>query len=119
MIHLVLPEPPSVNRVWRKGKGGKLYLAPSVARFRAGVERAVLEAGIRRPPFGPRTAVRYELVWYRSRKSGDLSNRLKALEDALNGLVWADDKQVVGFTCARVDGERPGRVEIRIMRAAA
>lgn len=119
MIRLVLPEPPSVNRVWRKGKGGKLYLAPSVARFRAGVLRAVRDAGIKTPPFGPRTAVRYELVWYRSRKSGDLSNRLKALEDALNGLVWHDDRQVVGFTCARVDGDRPGRVEVTITRVAA
>lgn len=119
-LTLVLPEPPSVNRVWRKGRGGKLYLNPKAAAFYTRVEQAVRLAGVRvgRIPFPDPVRVRYELTWFRARKAGDLSNRLKCFEDALNGLVWTDDKQVVSFACARVDGQRPARVEVTIAEAA-
>lgn len=117
-LTITLPEPPSVNRVWRKGKGGKLYLNPKAATFYTRVQAALRTAGVWRIRFPAPTPVRYTLTWYRARKAGDLSNRLKCFEDALNGLVWTDDQQVVGFTCQRIDGQRPARVEVTIERAA-
>lgn len=117
-VRLVLPEPPSVNRVWRKGKGGRMHLNPRAAAFYGAVQAAVLRAGITRVRFTADVPVTYALTWYRARKTGDLSNRIKCFEDSLNGLVWADDKQVVSFTARRVDGERPARLEVVVERAA-
>lgn len=116
-VALTLPEPPSVNRIWRKARGGRLYLAPKAREFYLGVQAALLKAGITRIVFPKGVEVKYDLTWYRSRKAGDASNRLKAVEDSLNGLLWDDDKQVVAGAFRRVDGQRPGRVELVVEAA--
>lgn len=49
--------------------------------------------------------------WCTSKKAGDLTNHRKAVEDALTGVVYCDDSQVVeGFTAKRyaARGESPG-----------
>jgi Holliday junction resolvase RusA-like endonuclease len=118
VLTLTLPEPPSVNRIWRKGKHGQTYLAPSAKHFHDATYAAVLKARITRPMFDAETPVKVTLTWYRSRKSGDLDNRTKLVADALNGLAYADDKQIVEWHLYRVDGQRPGRVEVTVERAA-
>ncbi|ABD27443.1 endodeoxyribonuclease RusA [Novosphingobium aromaticivorans DSM 12444] len=45
-------------------------------------------------------------VWHTSKPDGD--NILKALGDALNGIVWADDSQVARTSIAKVYGDVPG-----------
>lgn len=46
----------------------------------------------------------------------DCDNILKVLGDALNGVVWHDDAQVVLWTCQKVYGDAPGlEVEVRPM----
>jgi Holliday junction resolvase RusA-like endonuclease len=57
------------------------------------------------------------LVVYRPRKAGDLSNRIKVLEDALNGIAWIDDKQIVEIHARREDDASNPRVEVRIEEA--
>lgn len=44
--------------------------------------------------------------WHTSKPDGD--NILKAVGDALNGIVWADDKQIARTSIAKVYGETPG-----------
>lgn len=45
----------------------------------------------------------------------DLSNLIKAAEDALNGIAWVDDRQVVGVEAWRyVSKEEPERLEVEI-----
>ena len=44
--------------------------------------------------------------WHTSKPDGD--NILKAIGDALNGIVWADDKQIARTSIAKVYGETPG-----------
>lgn len=118
VVTLTLPEAPSVNRIWRKGRHGQTYLAPSAKAFHEAVYNAVLKARLKRPTFGEGVPLKVTLTWYRARKSGDLDNRTKVAADALNGLVWVDDKQIVEWHLYRVDGQRPGRMELVVERAA-
>jgi crossover junction endodeoxyribonuclease RusA len=110
-VTLTLPEPPSANRIWRNGRG-RTYTSQAAKDFKAAVLAAALKAGIRKPLFtGP---VRLTMIWYRQRKAGDTSNRIKVVEDALNNVLWLDDKQVCELHVYRVDGQRPGRLEVTI-----
>ena len=43
-------------------------------------------------------------------KKPDLDNVVKAVLDALNGLAWEDDKQVVCLTAYKVFSETPGLI---------
>ena len=40
----------------------------------------------------------------------DIDNTLKAVLDSLNGIAYADDKQVIATECHKVYGERPGLI---------
>jgi crossover junction endodeoxyribonuclease RusA len=115
-IELTLPEPPSVNRIWRTGKG-RTYKDKKAVLYGEAVLACALKAGVKQVAFREGVAVKYTMTWHRGRKSGDLSNRLKVLEDALNGIVWADDKQVVELHCYRTDAPKQGRVTILIEAA--
>lgn len=112
-VILTLPEPPSSNRLWRNGRG-RTYTSEAARDFKRAVYAACLVAGITRPVFPAHSAVKLTLTWYRQRKAGDLSNRVKVVEDALNGIVWHDDKQIAELHLYRVDGQRPGRVDLLI-----
>lgn len=115
---LTLPEAPSVNRIWRKGRHGQTYLAPSAKAFHDAAYAAVVKARLKRPTFGEGVPLKVTLTWFRARKSGDLDNRAKIACDALNGLLWHDDAQIVELHLYRVDGQRPGRMELTVERAA-
>jgi Holliday junction resolvase RusA-like endonuclease len=51
---------------------------------------------------------------YRPLKSGDLSNRIKVLEDALKGICYIDDKQVKTIFARRFDDKAWPRAEVTI-----
>lgn len=112
-VRLTLPEPPSANRIWRNGRG-RTYTSQAAKEFKAAVYAECLRQRITKVVFGAGVPVALTLRWYRQRKAGDTSNRIKVVEDALNGLVWADDKQVAELHVYRIDGQRPGRVEVTI-----
>lgn len=52
--------------------------------------------------------------WYRSRRSGDLDNRLKVLIDALRGYAYVDDKQIIEIHAYRYDHPKNGTVVVTI-----
>lgn len=118
-IELVLPEPPSVNRIWRTGNGrtykdgkARSYGLLTLAEWRKRFPPERWDTPLYDGP------VRYTFHWYRSRKAGDLSNRVKVVEDALNGLAWADDAQVVECHLFRHEAKKgEGRVHITIEEA--
>ena len=110
-VELTLPEPPSSNRLWRNGRG-RVYSADAAKDFKAEVYAIYLKSRLPRVVFPKGQAVKVTMVWYRQRKAGDLSNRIKIVEDSLNGLLWADDKQISELHVTRVDGQRPGRLHL-------
>lgn len=79
-------------------------------KYRADVAR--LLAGCR-PLLGDIVVARCHV--FRPRKSGDLINRLKVLEDALQGLAYLDDGQICAYRdLERLDDPDRPRVELEL-----
>ena len=115
-IELTLPEPPSVNRIWRTGKG-RNYLSQEARDFKLAAQVAAAKQGYLTGgafPFPAGVPIRVTLTWYRNRRAGDLDNRAKATLDCLNRVLWADDSQVVELHCFRQDAPKRGRVELLV-----
>lgn len=108
-MRLSLPYPPSVNAIWRvfrnriiKAKAGREY-AKRVAQVAGDLGAQPLDG----PVFVSVTA-------YRPQKRGDLDNTLKAAFDALNGVAWQDDSQVVELHALRLDDKHNPRLEVDV-----
>lgn len=114
---IMLPVPPSTNTLWepysylvdgrrmpgmRESKASKQYKAMVRARC--------AKAGI--VPL--RGAIGIRITYYRAKKIGDLSNRIKVLEDALNGVAYVDDGQIDYIEMHRKDDPKKPRVEVEI-----
>lgn len=111
---LTLPLPVSANRYWRNYRG-RTVVSPEAKDYKAAVYLQASHLGIR-PFTGP---VAVYLHVYRARKSGDLDNSIKVLLDALCGVAYADDKQIVELHGWRHDDPENPRVEVEVRRAEA
>jgi Holliday junction resolvase RusA-like endonuclease len=111
-----LPEPPSANRWWRTAvipaKGKKpatvnTYLSKEAREYKANIGRVG-------PAFLVDGPVALDIDWYRSREAGDLDKRLGVALDAMQGVFYHNDEQVV-YICARrfLDRARP-RLDVRV-----
>lgn len=100
---ILLPYPPGTNRLWRNARGRMIPSSEALAWKREAAWRAQA-AGVR-PITGP---VAVELVLHprltakgrASRTRLDLDAPIKPLLDALNGVAYADDKQVTHIHAA-------------------
>ncbi len=145
MITLILPYPISANRYWAtrviKRKGAKFssamtYVTPEAERYKRDVAMLALAAGLRAPAAGrvmllirlfperpqdwARRARREPDTWDDTVRCIDLGNCEKVLSDALNGIAWADDKQLRRIVLERCEpDEKGGRVEVEIEFIAA
>jgi len=108
-----LPTPPSANTYWRVGKG-RVYRSGEATQYKAAVAATLLKARIR--CLRRQNLLRVEVDWTRNIRSGDLDNRLKIALDAMNGVLWEDDSQIVQIIAERFDGDTPGyRVRITVV----
>jgi crossover junction endodeoxyribonuclease RusA len=108
-VKLTLPYPPSANKYWRSVRG-RVLVSREARAYKQGVKLRALTAGVR-PIEGP---VHLTLAVYRPRRAGDLSNRIKVLEDALCGVAFEDDDQVESIHAMRFDDKENPRVEVSV-----
>lgn len=102
--------PPSTNHLYRRtGRGVSLLESVRYAKDAIAWEARAQRRGD--PLQGP-LAVTVDLYWSDHRKH-DIDN-LKALLDALNGVLWEDDGQIIDLhTRKHFDKEHP-RVELTV-----
>lgn len=130
---VTLPYPPSVNRYWRR-VGARTVLSREGRAYKAAVAVAWMRERVARcasagagasasggaavpalPLLAGAVAVRLEV--YRPRRQGDLDNVAKAVLDALNGLAWLDDSQIVELHLRRHEDAVSPRVEVYVWPA--
>ena len=101
-VVLTLPQPPSANVYYRR-HGLVVHRSKAAADYVKMV--AVSAHGIRQngEPAFPSEDVIITVTWHRSERRGDLPNRTKILYDALEGIMYADDKQIAEEHTRRVD----------------
>lgn len=118
-MRVTLPYPPSGNHYkgWRtvKTKSGRVvptaYVKKEGNAFRVVAQLQCKASGVRVTD----RDVKLNIIAYRPRKSGDIDNFLKCLLDALEGVAYRDDKQVVSLTVIRKDDKNNPRVEVEIL----
>lgn len=110
---LILPMPPSANRYWRH-VGGRVYVSKEARDYRDLV--AVIGAGA---DVTLRTwEVRVNVTVRRVHKRGDIDNYLKVLFDALQGVLWDDDKRIKEMTVKVIDVSKRKRSEMLFIDAS-
>lgn len=109
---LRLPMPPSANRYWRN------YRGITVISNEAKAYKAAAAISAREQGAVCHTCPVAVTVWvYRGRKAGDLDNRLKVVLDALSGIAYGDDQQIVELHAYRFDDAGNARVEVQVTEA--
>ena len=107
VLTFTVRDPVSVNRAYspRKGKGRGLMLNPVVRRFKELVALSALNARASRPAVGDfwpsnpwrvkKARLSYQLYTYR----GDVDGPRKGVRDALEGILYVNDKHVSDGAC--------------------
>ena len=108
---IVLALPPSANTYWRYGPNG-VHVSQAAQDYKAGVKWKALHQGM--TPMGGELALYVNV--YRQQRRGDLDNFAKVLGDALNGVAYHDDSQVVELHMWRHDDKANPRVEVEVRR---
>ena len=106
---LTLPYPPSANRYWRSFRG-RIVKSSEARTYQQAV--GSLAGGTSTPLHTG--AVGLQLNFYRPQRRGDLDNRIKVLVDALQGVAYANDKQVTELHAYLHDDKQNPRVEVDV-----
>jgi len=121
MITLRLPYPISNNLYWRTrvmGKVAMTYVSPEAKAYKQHAAWAAKAAGVRVVDgdvsvsyvLHPKLTVKGEA----SRVRCDLDNVLKVLGDAMNGVAWVDDKQIVEIHARIGEPVKDGAITVTI-----
>jgi crossover junction endodeoxyribonuclease RusA len=106
MTPIELPYPPSLNRYWRTFRGRHVVSAEARS-YKADVAVLARQAGLHGVFLGPVVLVAVLHPKTRQRASTrpvrciDLDNGLKVAVDALQGVAYANDSQLVGISIRR------------------
>jgi len=105
----VLPYPPSINRYWTIAKNARRITPTTTGRE---YKELVRWQYINHVPLdGP---VHLRIHVYRPARRGDLDNILKTALDALEGVAYNNDKQIVEIHATRHEDKENPRIEIEV-----
>lgn len=105
MHRLTLPYPPSMNRIWRHAHG-RTYKAKDAQTYQLVAQARARAMGLSEPLTGP---IRLWVSLHPpGKKSIDLDNSMKAAIDALNGIAWMDDSQLVEILARKAEPVKAG-----------
>jgi crossover junction endodeoxyribonuclease RusA len=114
-VTLILPLPPSVNSYWRsvpatRNRRARVLISENGRRFKDAC-RIAGYAQCRKPLEGEVSVA--GVVYFRDRRR-DLDNTLKPLLDALQGIVYANDRQIARIELVRAYDQKRPRVELTV-----
>lgn len=104
-----LPFPPSANRYWRN-YNGRMVVSAEATAYKWAVR--AIACGI--TPRCITDNVSVHVLVYRPQKRGDLDNCLKILFDALSGIAYEDDSQIIAIHAYRHDDKKNPRVVVTV-----
>lgn len=119
-IALTLPYPPSVNKIWAPRVGGFGFKKTGFAKKWAKDAGWAYKLAGGRLHTGPVTVI----INLHPKDDGhrrDVDNPIKITLDALNGVAWKDDSQIVALAIVKFPaepGDRVGRAELKIWELA-
>lgn len=105
--HFILPVPPSANRYWMVANN-RIIVTPEAASYK---QQVFLQLRDLEPL---RNNVGVNFTVFRPFKRGDLDNYNKVMFDALKGLAWLDDSQVIEIHSFREDDKNNPRVDFLV-----
>ena len=117
-MELTLPYPISANRYWRHFRG-RTIKSSEARQYQAIAKSIAIDKGISTPLHGP---INVEMSYHPRKpkkyaggpvRSLDLSNVIKVAEDALNGIAWIDDSQIVYIHAVKGEPVTEGALIIR------
>ena len=106
-IKLTLPYPPSVNNLYATF-GGRRIVSAKGRKFKSDIAVLARQQGAKL--LDGDLSVTFRV--FRPKRIGDLDNRLKISQDALKGICFADDKQIIEIHAFRFDDKTNPRIEI-------
>ncbi len=106
-IKLILPYPPSVNHLYATFRGRRITSAKG-RKFKSDIAVLARQQGAR--ILNGDLMITFRV--FRPKKIGDLDNRLKISQDALKGICFADDRQIIEIHAFRFDDRANPRIEI-------
>lgn len=109
-MKLILPLPPR-NNVYYRHSRGVTHLSTEGRRYKSTVYMDAVTQGCEAPLEG---SLRVTVDVYRARRAGDLDGYFKGLFDALNGVAYTDDQQIVEIHARRLDDKHNPRVEVTV-----
>ncbi len=108
-LNLILPYPPSVNNLYATFRGRRIISAKG-RRFKSDIAVLARQQGAKM--LDGDLSVTFRV--FRPKRIGDLDNRLKISQDALKGICFADDKQIIEIHAFRFDDKANPRIEIDV-----
>lgn len=104
----------------RFSKFGGVYYPKEIIEYKkriSEVAKSVMKEQQLEPMTGELSAVvqLYRKFTRTSRRYGDCDNHLKAIFDALNGVCFVDDSQIVTCSCQKFTDREQPRIEIELL----
>ena len=100
--------PPSVNSSWQRNRNGSVRVSQRGKQFKDNVADYVIwECDIPETPVFKTDQIKINLTLnFKENRKRDIDNYCKGIFDALTGILWADDSQIVSLHIERNSGTK-------------